>query len=189
MKIKIKKNIKRGKYLKTNNKSEFLKNIHYLEIKDGKKTWKYALSQYNDKSNSGYYYCSDTTCKGKGTYTFNQNNITEYEKKINKLENFELTKEHTLTYEKHNYNINIEVYQDINNNINKKDLINKLGNITYLQNYLKLYVIKKNDIISSAAKLYNLFIEEYGEIILNYEDISEDEKNKLITTYKKKKIR
>ena len=75
------KNLKRGKYIKTNNKSEFLKNIHYLEIKEGTKTWKYSLSKYNDKSNSGYYYYSDTNCKGKGTYTFNQTNITEYEKK------------------------------------------------------------------------------------------------------------
>ena len=108
-------------------------------------------------------------------------------KKINKIENFELTKEHTLTYEKHYYNINLEVKNDFINNINKKELKNKLGNTTYLQNFLKLYVIKNNDAISSAAKLYNLFIEEYGEIIINYEDITEDEKIKIISAYKKKK--
>ena len=43
-------------------------------------------------------------------------------KKINKIEFFEIIKEHTLTYEQHNYNINLEVYKDFNSNINKGEL-------------------------------------------------------------------
>ncbi len=30
--------------------------------------WKYSLSSYHDKTNSGYYYCSDTRCSTKGIY-------------------------------------------------------------------------------------------------------------------------
>ena len=40
----------RGKYKKTKDKSEFLKNIQYLMIKN------YSISNYNKSSNSAYYY-------------------------------------------------------------------------------------------------------------------------------------
>ena len=179
-------NKKRGKYLKTNEKSEFLKNIHYLQIKEGKKFWKYSLSTYNGNSKSGYYYCSDTHCRGKGTCIFNMENISEYEKKINNKEIFNITKDHTISYENHNYIISLTLKNDFNN-YNIDDLKKKLSNIKYIQNFLKLYVIKNNEIISSVAKLYNIFNDEFGEIKLNYNSLTNEEKNLLISRYKKRK--
>ena len=104
---------KRGKYLKSNQKSEFIKNIQYLRIKEDAKVYKYSLSKYNEKSHSGYYYCSDTNCKGKGTYLFVPDNTSEYEKKFHKKEFFTLSKEHSLEYENHNYIINENTIHDI----------------------------------------------------------------------------
>ena len=60
---KSKNNNIRGTYKKTKDKSEFLKNIKYLMIKNDNQIWKYSLSNYNKSSNSAYYYCSDTSCK------------------------------------------------------------------------------------------------------------------------------
>ena len=51
-------------------------------IKNDKQIWKYSLSNYNKSSNSAYYYCSDTSCKGKGTYNFNDEIKSEFEKKL-----------------------------------------------------------------------------------------------------------
>ena len=179
-------NKKRGKYLKTNEKSEFLKNIHYLQIKEGKKFWKYSLSTYNENSKSGYYYCNDIHCRGKGTCIFNMENISEYEKKINNKEIFNITKDHTISYENHNYIISLTLKNDFNN-YNIDDLKKKLSNIKYIQNFLKLYVIKNNEIISSVSKLYNIFNDEFGEIKLNYNSLTNEEKNLLISRYKKRK--
>ena len=55
-------------------------------IKNDKQIWKYSLSNYNKSSNSAYYYCSDTSFKGKGTCSFND------EKNQNLKKNLEIKK-------------------------------------------------------------------------------------------------
>lgn len=86
-KIKLKiKNIKRGGNTeKKNEKSELEKNIQYFEYIEEKNNnkfyWKYSLSKYHIKTNPGYYYCSDTSCNGKGY------NIFKFDEKKNLFEN------------------------------------------------------------------------------------------------------
>ena len=75
-------------------------------IKSDNQIWKYSISNYNKSSNSAYYYCSDTSCNGKGTYNFNDEIKSEFEKKIGNKETFQITKEHTIEYSQHNYVIN-----------------------------------------------------------------------------------
>ena len=67
-KNKEKPNKARGKYNKSEDKSEFLQNIQYLEILEWANIWKYSISRYNEKSHTAYYYFSDTICNGRGTY-------------------------------------------------------------------------------------------------------------------------
>ena len=55
----------------------------------------------------------------------------------------------------------------------------------YAQTFLKKYALKNNEIITSFTKLYNLFFEEFGEIILNENTLTSEEKDKLIFRYKK----
>ena len=50
-------------------------------IKNDNQIWKYSLSNYNKSSNSAYYYCSEISCNGKGTYSFNDKIKSEFEKK------------------------------------------------------------------------------------------------------------
>ena len=176
----------RGKYKKTKDKNEFLRGIQYLEIKEGNKIWKYSISTYNKNSNTAYYYCNDTSCSGKGTYVLNNENKTEFEKKFNNNEFFYLTKDHSIDYEHHNYNINEKTIKDIYNyDINSIKI--KLKDVKYLQVFIKKYAIKHNDRSTSASKLYNIFTEEFGNIKLDYSSISTEEKNKWLERYKKKK--
>ena len=134
--------------MKSNQKSDFLKNTQYLHIKQDSKIFKYSLSKYNEKSHSGYYYCSDIKCNGKGTYLFNTEITSENEKELNKNEWFTLSKDNTLEYENHNYVINENTIKVIAN-YKKIDIKKKLTNIKYAQTFSKKYTIKNNEIITS----------------------------------------
>ena len=52
---------------------------------------------------------------------------------------------------------------------------------------MKKYALKNNEIITSASKIYNIFINEFGTINLNYDSLTIEEKEKMINRYKKKK--
>ena len=85
---------RRGPYKNKNNKNDFLKSIQYLQIKKNKETRKHSLSNYNSKAKTGYYYCSDNGCSGKGLYKFNIDQCTEFQKIKDNLEEFVTTREH-----------------------------------------------------------------------------------------------
>ena len=182
---KEKSNNIRGKYKKNEDKSEFLKGIQYLEILDGTKIWKYSISRYNEHSDTGYYYCSDTSCNGRGTYYFKKENKNLFGNKKDN-DKFNITKEHNIDFEHHNYNINQMAIKDIMNyEINQIKL--KLTDIKYLQIFIKKYAIKHNEECTSAAKLFNIFTEEFGHIELDYNSLTEEEQNKYIERFKNKK--
>ena len=183
---KAKNNNIRGTYMKTKDKSEFLKNIQYLMIKNNEQIWKYSISNYNKSSNSAYYYCSDTSCKGKGTYSFNDEIKSEFEKKIGNKEPFQLTKEHSIEYSQHNYVINEETIGDLKK-FDIEQIKNKLTNYKYLQIFIKKFAIINNDKCTSSSKLYNLLIEQFGNFEINYDDISTEEKELIIEKYRKRK--
>ena len=94
---KEKSNNIRGKYKKNEDKCEFLKGIQYLEILEGTKIWKYSISRYNEHADTGYYYCSDTSCNGRGTYYFKKENKNILENKEDN-DKFNLTKEHDIDF-------------------------------------------------------------------------------------------
>ena len=99
---------------------------------------------------------------------------------------FVLSKEHNIDYNSHNYVINETAIKDLDsydiNNIKKK-----LIDIKYAQNFLKKYAIKNNNIVTSISKLVNIFTEEFGNIKLNYDTLTIEEKNKYINKYRKTK--
>ena len=116
--IKSNKKHRKKKYNK-NNKSQLRNELQYLEIITNKKKWKYSLKYFKENKNRIYYNCFDSKCKAKGIYNYenepNDKNIINKEKNINN--NFVLSKEHTITYEDHNYNkidtiINLLSYPD-----------------------------------------------------------------------------
>lgn len=81
--------------------------------------------------------------------------------------------------------INEEIVNDLNN-INKDELLHKFKDIKYLQVFLKQYATIKNNVrITSASKFYNIFIEEFGEIELDYSILNTEEKEKLMQIIKK----
>ena len=81
--------------------------------------------------------------------------------------------------------INEEIVNDLNN-INKDELLHKFKDIKYLQVFLKQYATIKNNVrITSASKFYNIFIEEFGEIDLDYSILNTEEKEKLMQIIKK----
>ena len=99
-------NLEKNKNKYNKNKDEITKNISHLLIKDNKKIWKYSLSSFNKTSNTGYYYCSDTSCSGKGTYKFELNESNEFSNNKSNKDNFSISKKHNIPYDNHNYIIN-----------------------------------------------------------------------------------
>ena len=60
------------------------------------------MSKFHKKTNTGYYYCSDTSCKGKGYNVFKIDNIRCLYDTI-KEEFFKISTEHNIPYEEHTY--------------------------------------------------------------------------------------
>ena len=83
---------------------------------------------------------------------------SKYEKKIDKKEEFIITKNHSLDYEDHSYQKYKQIMLDLEQ-INKKDLIQKLQNYNYLNTSLNAYVIKNNARCTSSIMLLNIFKE------------------------------
>jgi hypothetical protein len=54
-----------------------------------------------------------------------------------------------------------------------------LTNIKYLQTFLKKFAIKNDETITSYSKLYNLFLEEFGEIKLNFDSLYPNKEKKI----------
>ena len=167
-------------------KSEFEKSIQYIEyIDDNKKNRKFSLSKYNKNNNTGYYYCSDTSCNGKAINIFSRDKNKDIIKNI-KNDEFKLEKNHSLDYEEHSYTIKdiiVKDYQTINN----FELKNKFKNYKYLKLFLRYYLEKNDDIGTSMIKFLYKLTKEFNEININYNLIPKDEEIKIINTFKKRK--
>lgn len=72
------------------------------------------------------------------------------------------------------------------NNLNKNQIKKKFRNYKYIKNFFKVYLEKHSEIGNSSQKLINTFNTEYGEINIDYDSISKEEKDKLIINYKKR---
>ena len=87
-----------------------------------------------------YYNCIDSKYNAKGILSItdtNQKNIINHNFDDN---SFTLTKNHSLTYECHNYNIINEITNDINN-LSVQNISKKLKNYEYMKNFVKTYAI------------------------------------------------
>ena len=73
--------------------------------------WKFSQSKFNNKSSTGYYYCSDTSCKVRGYYIFKFDKNNKIYENI-KNESFIIKTSHNLTYEDHTFIINKIIQKD-----------------------------------------------------------------------------
>ena len=141
-----KKSNKGKKKYNKKNKSELRKEIQYLEIIDENKKWKYSLKYYDEKRTKVYYNCIDSTCNAKGILT-----ISEDEKVNQKLEDnkdikqsFELTKDHNIKYNDHNYNKIKTIKKDIDT-LSVNQISKKLKDYYYMKDFIKAYIVINKD--------------------------------------------
>ena len=161
---KNKKLKKRKKYNK-NHKSELRREILYLEIIENEKKWKYSLKYYDENRTKIYYNCMDSNCSAKGIL-----NITETEKNQKKLENnraikdtFELSKNNSLDYSEHSYNIIANIMNDIET-LSIETITNKLKNYYYLKDFVKAYTILNKEKNLTQQGLLKDIENKYGKL-------------------------
>ena len=187
-KIKKQKFGIRGKYRKKIDKTDFEKTIQYIEFNEilNNKTLiqKFSLSKYHKNSNTAFYYCSDTNCKGKGFNTFNIEDTKLLYETI-KYDNFKVTNEHSIPYEDHSYILNETILKDYEE-LNKKELYKKFKNYKYLKSFTRIYLDNHPEVGSSFHKILELFHNEYPNFKIDYDSISIDEKNELINNFKQR---
>ena len=155
------------KIIKENNNIEKLR---YYEYITNNILYKYALRKIYNNNNTIYYICADTHCKGrlKVQYNFNLNDTTieKYE-----IKNVELTNEHNLDIEEHNYYINNQIKQDLKYKA-VTYLQEKKNNINYLINIIKEEGLKNQNVDSTVESLYNFIKNKYADLKLNYKSLS-----------------
>jgi len=135
---------KRGKYKKYKNKSDIEKSIQYYILKKDDKYCRFSLSSFNKSNNTGYYYCSDTSCKAKGLIKFEIDLDHEYESKDKEIEKFVITKDHSFDFEEHSYQKYKQVLEDINNKP-KNEIIKKLSKLIECKSVEYKYYFNKTD--------------------------------------------
>ena len=106
-------------------------------------------------------------------------------KKIEKKEQFQLTKEHSLEYSQHNYVIIEEIIEDLNY-YDIEQIKAKLTDFKCLQIFIKKFAVLNNDRSTSSSKLHNLLIDKFCNIEIYYDDIFREENELLIEKYRKK---
>ena len=115
----------------------------------------------------------DTNYKANGNIE-----ISLIENKL-KIKDFKNIKKHTLLYEEHNYVRNLAAKKDIKN-LSKNDLTKKLRDYKYRYNYLKEISLSNNNIGINNEKLKEFFINEFGNLNYNFNNLSEKEKSDII---------
>ena len=127
---------KKRKRRKKNNLIPNIEKIRYIVLKDIEENilYKYSLSKvYNDQNI--YYYCSDTLSKGRFKILYDFKLSSKLIDKIN-INKIEITSNHTLDKEEHNYIINREIKYDIKNE-SISNIKNKMKNYKYLYKIIK----------------------------------------------------
>ena len=81
---------------------------------------------------------------------------------------------------------NLAVKKDIKN-LSKNDLTKKLRDYKYRYNYLKEISLSNNNIGINNEKLKEFFINEFGNLNYNFNNLSEKEKSDIIEKYKQRK--
>ena len=162
-------------------KTEFKNSIKYLYIKKNDKHFRFSLSKFYEKTNTGYYNCYDTQCHARGKMQFDLDNINNYDffnDKFEDKDSFILTKKHTISYEEHSYKRNEIIKQDFEKKEINED---KLKSLKYLKGFLKEFCIRNRYL--NFDLLYNKLLEEFPIIKLL---LTKEEKNYFIDKYKRK---
>ena len=98
----------------------------------------------------------------------------------NKIQlDFNILNNHNINYEDHNYIRESSIKNDIKN-LSKNQIKEKLKNYKYRYFYLKEIAISNINIGLNANKLKQFFINEFGNLKYNYQNIELEEKEKLI---------
>ena len=101
-------------------------------------------------------------------------------------EDFTLSKNHTISKEKHSYN-KVDIIKRDFKNLSKNEIIKKFDDYEYLSDFLKVFAILNVNECCSYYKLKQLFEREYGEIIIKYDLINDDYKKKSLINILKEK--
>ena len=173
--------IKKRIYRKSKEKSYFENAIKYLEIYDeDNKLYIYSLNVYHNETKKACYRCMDTHCKAIVNVIFNSENnkLSFYE--------FSIKRNHNFKYEEHNYIRQKFIKHDIEN-LTYSQIKEKLKDYKYRFLYLKEIALSNFNIGINSKKLKEFFVNQFGDLNYNYSLISIEEKNKIISNYKKKK--
>ena len=168
-------------------KNDFNTKIHYIEIMDkNSNIYKYSMNKAYEKTLKVTYYCSDTLCEGRITVQYEETKGSGNDKNYI-FKNFNETKEHSLIYEMHKYVRKQAIKNDINE-LSKNNIIKKCKDYKYCKDFVKEIAIKNRLFNTKPSILKKFIISNYGNVILNYNLISTNEKNKLINIYKTIKL-
>ena len=161
--------------------------MQYLEIKEGDKIWKYSFHFFNENYNNLYYNCLDTKCKGKGIYIINKDEkyISEKEQQP-ETDKFELSKDHDIPYDQHNYNIINTIIKDMNTL--STNIIKKIRKLLLLNNFIKAFAIYNINKPLTINGLLREIESTYGKIKINFDPINKDDIQKAKMKYIKKII-
>ena len=180
--IKKSKNKKNKKYNK-NNKSDLRKSLQFLEIIIDKQKWKYSIKFFDESKTTVYYNCIDSKCQATGIYNLNDKNIINHNNNTNGI--FNLTKEHNLTFNEHNYNKIDSIKKDIEE-LPLSRIKKKLENYYYLYDFIKAYAILNSENNFTMISLQKEIESKYGKLNINFDTIKKDDINKKTKLYKKK---
>ena len=137
------------------------------------------MNRFNGIDKYASYSCIECSCNGRGSLKLT---INEDDPNLI-LETFIIKKPHNIPRNEHNYIRDINIKKDyVENNI---ELIKeKLTNYIYLKKFLIEYIIDAKNKGYNIKQIKVKFELIYGKIILNYDNIPKDYKNKILN-YKK----
>ena len=143
--------------------------LHYLEINEDNKIYKFSLEKIYLNNNTIYYYCSDTHCSARLKVKFDYNLKDEKSFDYKRIK-IELTAPHTLDIEEHNYYVDKLVKEDLKYKpaiYIKKEMYN---NSKYMYQVIKEESISNKIYDSSGKALIKHIEDKFGNIKINYKD-------------------
>lgn len=134
------------------------------------------MSKIYYPKNTIYYVCSDSLCQArlKVIYGFDLQKDADI-KNVNNTTNVKLTKEHTLSYNEHNFYINNIIKNDLKTKTIKV-ILRKMSDLDYLIKVIKQEGINNRITDSSGNELFNYISNKYNNIKIDYNKINENSK-------------
>ena len=156
--------------------------IKYIENNDNtNNTYKYYLNKFYIPTLTANYNCLDSKCKGRLRieYVFIDGDFKDItiSQKIN-------IAEHDIKYTNHNY-IRDTLIKSYIEQYGTKTIINKCKGFNYLINFIKEYGIINFNYNLKGTELKQKLLNNYNDLKINYNNISEQDIKKYKILYKK----